>query len=159
MSKLQFRNFVHFDADFPDDSVFDSKNNPVVPGGKAIANSLVAALSQRGIHTSTVTQWEDYGWYFHVYRGRCRVWFLLQAGWLLFSKARTPLVDWLRFKSCKAEHLATLQAINECFAQDSRFSRALWYSRSEYERRDKGPGATEPGWAETIYAPRKHLTP
>jgi hypothetical protein len=148
MRRTKFYNLLEFYANISDDAVFDSKGNPVIPGGRIVTESLAAALHQRGIRVSEVKQWEDYGWYFYAFQWPCRIWFLLQLGepWILLSEAQTPLIVRLRFKSCNATYLAMLKNVHECLARDNRFSRMRWYVRSEHDAGRQGPGAPEPGY-------------
>jgi len=63
---VNVRDWVEFSADFPDDAVWDSHDNLLVPGGKAIAEVLRDHLARRGFSCTSVRQHSFYGWCFYA---------------------------------------------------------------------------------------------
>src|ERR1051325_8056390 len=53
-----------FNADLPDDELWDDNGNLLVPGGFALAELLVAALQRLGCFCDKVVQHSFYGWSF-----------------------------------------------------------------------------------------------
>ena len=147
MSKAQsVRNFVTFEADFPDDGVFTESGDLIAPAGKNIAESLVSVLREQGLEATDVVQHSFYGWQFTVIRNNCHFWFLLQCSdtdeWLLLSQPRLSFIEKLTFKNTVSAHREVLTIVHECLNQDRRFGSIRWFTKSEYEKR-KSP--TTPG--------------
>ena len=93
-----FRNFVTFYADFPDDSKWDEAENLSVPGGRAISERLRDEFIAKGCNCSPVEQRDHYGWEFDATLEGQIVMCLLQAGeeWLLLLEPRRSLADRLK---------------------------------------------------------------
>ena len=67
---MTLRQNVQFCSGFPDDGDYDLD----VQSGRNIAETLKAALSQRGYRVSEPINGGDHGWELDVWRGRKRIW-------------------------------------------------------------------------------------
>lgn len=129
------RDFVTFDADFPDDAQWDERGNLLVPGGRAIAEAIKDKLQQVGVTCSDVVQHSFYGWAFYATFENSNIWCLLQVGdaWLLTLEEQKSLMSRL-FGSRKTAGFDRLQTmIHNILTGDNRFSNVLWYTRADYE--------------------------
>jgi len=141
------RTFATFEADFPDDGVFDAAGNCITPAGKSVTKALAAMLRSQGARTTEVLQHSFYGWQFTVEMNQHHAWFLLQgtAPWLLLSQTRPSFLEKLTFKKTSDWHRSILQAANDCLARDNRFRGMRWYTKEEYEKgKSRGPGQNSP---------------
>jgi hypothetical protein len=59
---------VQFDNDLQD-SVYDVNGDPLVPGGRTLAEGISEFLRSRGLNVSSVEQRDYYGWEFHWWDG------------------------------------------------------------------------------------------
>ena len=57
---------VHFKTAEPEEWTFDENEDPLVPGGEALAQKLRAGVERAAQCVSVVTQHEYYGWRFEV---------------------------------------------------------------------------------------------
>lgn len=129
------RDFVTFDAEFPDDAQWDEQGNALVPGGREIAEAIKSKLQDRAVSCSDVSQHSFYGWAFDATYENSRVWCLLQAGdaWLVLLEEQKSLMRRL-FGASNTTAFDSLQAkIHDILTGDKRFSNVLWYTKSDYE--------------------------
>ena len=139
---MERRNFVEFDADFPDDAVWDEDGNNLVPGGQAIAEYLRNQLRERGLPTSKLVQHHFYGWAFEISSEEVDVWCLLQGGgdWLLIVDPRLSLIERLVGSSRLSGFDKVRSILHDILSNDSHFAKVMWYTRRDYEsgRSDRG---------------------
>lgn len=137
--------FVTFEAEFPDDAVFDSGGDIQVPGGKNVAEAIVGSLRTRGTNVTEPAQHSYYGWKFTARAGNESFDFVLQypGPWLLLSQRAESLMDKLRQPRSEDTHRKVLEAVATILEHDHRFRRQSWFTKEEYEsdvsrsRRDK----------------------
>jgi hypothetical protein len=129
------RDFVTFDAEFPDDAQWDEQGNALVPGGRAVAEAIKDKLQERAVSCSDVAQHSFYGWAFDVKSENSRVWCLLQTGdaWLLLLEERKSLMKRFFGSSNTAGFDSLQMKIHDILTGDRRFSNILWYTKSDYE--------------------------
>lgn len=115
-----------FKSTFPDEWQFDERGNPILPGGRDIADAIVAWLRKTGAAVTHVQQYEYYGWGFETIcndstfynvvnsaGGRCYLtvtmdWYWLK--WLLLTRPRRSLDEYCRRLN---EGLSTIPQISE----------------------------------------------
>jgi hypothetical protein len=149
------RDFVTFDADFPDDAQWDEQDNPVLPGGRLVAEAIREKLQIAGVSCSAVSQHSFYGWAFDANAENAKVSYLLQAGegwlpggllcnWLLRLEPQESLLRrWFGpFNSAGFESLQT--KVHDILTGDKRFSKVLWYTRADYESGKKERANSSP---------------
>jgi hypothetical protein len=137
--------FVTFEAEFPDDAVFDSRGDIEVPGGKNVAQAIVESLRTRGTDVTQPVQHSYYGWKFMACAGSESFDLVLQypGPWLLLSQRVESLMDKLRHPKSEDTHRKILEEVSTILGQDRRFRRQSWFTKEEYEsdvsrpRRDK----------------------
>jgi hypothetical protein len=135
------RDFVTFDADFPDDGQWDEQGNALVPGGRAIAEVIREKLQAHSVPCADLFQHSFYGWAFNAKAENVTVWCLLQAGddWLLVLDQQKSILARF-FGSSNPAGFATVQSkVHEILRSDKRFSNVLWYTKADYEngRKDR----------------------
>ena len=52
---MEVRDFVTFNAAFPDDAVWDEQGNALIPAGRTIAECIVKLLQEQGLRCSYET--------------------------------------------------------------------------------------------------------
>jgi hypothetical protein len=137
--------FVTFEAEFPDDAVFDARGDIEVPGGKNVAEAIVYSLRTRGVEVTEPAQHSFYGWKFTAHAGDESFDFVLQYPdpWLLLSQRVESLMDKLRHPKSEDTYRKVLVEVSTVLGQDGRFRRQSWFTKEEYEsdvsrpRRDK----------------------
>jgi len=128
------KNFVTFNADFPDDSEWTESGGLLVPEGREVADFISSALSRRGLDCSSPEQHSFYGWAFEVNTGtRFRCVLQFADPWLLICDSRVSLKDRLLGRRHHKEHKTVLDAINSVLQRDARFSAVKWFTREGYE--------------------------
>jgi len=139
------RTFVTFEAEFPDDAVFDSRGDIEVPGGKNVAVAIVESLRTRGMDVTWPAQHRFYGWKFAACAGNDSFDLVLQypGPWLLLSQRVESPMDKLRRPKSDNTHRKLLEEVSTILEQDRRYRRQSWFTKEEYEsdvsrpRRDK----------------------
>ncbi len=143
-NKKLIRNFITFEADFPEDGVWDESDHPIRPSGKLVAESLRRGLMSEGLECSDVTQHSFYGWKFDIAFEDSKLECLFQypEPWLLITEMHTTF--WQSFLDRKKEniHQSSLLKIKSVLQGDSRFRRIRFFSKKEYET--KGQGSERP---------------
>lgn len=140
------RDFVTFDAAYPDDAQFDGQGNPVIPGGRAVAEAIRNKLQDAGVFCSDLGQHGFYGWAFFATSENTKVLCLLQTGdaWLLLLELQESLVSRL-FGSPNYAGLDDIQTrVHDILTSDKRFSKVLWYTKADYEGGKKERGLPSP---------------
>jgi hypothetical protein len=134
---MESRNYITFKASFPDDAEWSQKGTPLVPGGRAIARSLVARLESRGFRCSELEQHSFYGWSFNVDHAGANVWCLLQYAepWLLLTECRTTIAGRLLHPGQREKQADVVEALNLAMQGDSRFSGIRLWTKTEFESR------------------------
>ncbi len=125
-------NFLEFDAEFPDDTVWDAKGIPLVPGGKAIAEAIRAALVKKGLALSAVEQHSFYGWAFGAPVGN-EILLQFPGPWLLTVERRPGFWNRLLGRADDRAPSALVEAVRDVIAADVRFRIVRSYSRQQYE--------------------------
>jgi hypothetical protein len=140
------RTFVTFEADFPDDSVWDAKENLMVPGGRVLATWLRERLQDRGLECSGVAQQRFYGWRFDATVRDEPVECILQGGhpWLLISEPKTSLLGRLVGHVDRSALEVVASSIHDILKRDLRFSSVRWFTRKDYEAGKDRLGADTP---------------
>ena len=142
---MRFCTCTTFDADFPDDAVWDDKGNLVIPPGRGITDYLSERISGQGIPCSKPAQHSFYGWAFDAVMDGVGIWCLIQGvdHWVLLTEIRRALLDRLLRRKHEQELSAFLDAINQILNKDPRFSSIARYTPQDYAsirkpvRRDK----------------------
>ena len=130
------RDFVTFDAEFPEDDEWDDEGNLLVPGGKAIAVVIRDQLNQRNFSCTEVVQHSFYGWSFHTRCESMTIWCVLSApddGWLLQIVPPITSMRRLLGSNEKAVFECFQDRIHAVLSADNRFSHVFWHTRSDYE--------------------------
>lgn len=130
------RTFVTFEADFPDDDVWNDDGFRVVPGGKAIALAIRDALSKRSFQCSGVRQHRFYGWAFDLAVNDTQFLCLIQVGdpWLMICEPQSSLFRRLFGRTADDESVVAVTVLHDVLAEDPRITAMQWFSREEYER-------------------------
>jgi hypothetical protein len=135
---VKIRPHAFFEADFPDDTVWDDKTDQVaLPGGQAITAAISEMLRKAGY---TVTEPEnefDHGWTFDAELNSMRVWFQVQEFGECFLATGSGGF-WKFTKKSKQFYAATLNTLNAALKSDPRFRKILWHNRT--------PPRGEVGW-------------
>jgi len=134
---ISVRTFVTFEAEFPDDAVWDRRENCIVPGGKGIACTIREALMAHVTDCSVVRSHSFYGWAFDVSIGKCRFVCVIQGSepWLLIcEKEDTSLLEKLWRRTHDERLAAAVNAVHVVLTNDPRFTAVQWFTREEYER-------------------------
>jgi hypothetical protein len=128
------KNYVTFDADFPDDIQWTEAGDILVPAGQEVAEVISSALSQYGFACSSPEQHSYYGWAFEVNAGP-QFLCIVQSfkTWLLICDLQFSLKDRLLGRKYSQEYQAVLDALNSVLQQDTRFSKVKWFTQEEYE--------------------------
>jgi hypothetical protein len=142
---MNTRNFVTFEADFPDESQWAEDGSPLVPDGQSVARVLVQALVNAGLTVSELSQHSFYGWAWEANLRKRKAWCLLQGGdpWLLIVEQRGGMLERLLRGEESAELEEVLTVVDEAMKGDTRFSAVQWFTRQEYES-GAGQGAESP---------------
>lgn len=137
---MERRNFVTFDADFPDDTQWNEYGDLLIPGGRIIAKAICEKLQERGVICSEVYQHSYYGWAFDANIDNFRVWCLLQVGnaWLFSFEEQKPLTSRLLGLSNTTGFDNFQMKVHDILTGDKRFSNVLWYTRADYESGRRG---------------------
>lgn len=126
------RNYVTFEADFPDDGEVCEGMEPT-PAGRSIAEAISSGICRPGLpHPAIVTQHSFYGWEFQCDSNWC----LLQrpGRWLIIIEDRQSLLGRLVRGRRRAELLRSfLDALRRFLEEDSRFSDCRWFTKDEYD--------------------------
>jgi len=132
---MGIRNFVTFDAEFPDDSQWDEQGNLLIPGGKNIAEFFRRQLQEKGFSCSDTSQHSHYGWAFDAVSEKIQVWCLLQTydTWLLILEQKKSIVHRLFGSHNNSSFDVFQDKIQEILTMDRRFSKVLWYTRGDFE--------------------------
>ena len=143
---LEFRNFVTFDADFPEDSQWGKGGIALVPGGKGIAQSLRDRLQDQGFSCTQVGQHSFYGWAFDARNRGVNARCLLQfpGPWLLTCDRRTSFLARLVGKDRDTSMRQFLATIEGILHADKRFSNIRWHSKSDYEHGKENRASRSP---------------
>jgi hypothetical protein len=144
---MTLRDFVTFNADFPDDAQWDKQGNLLVPGGQTIAESLRKQLQATGFTCSDIFQHCDYGWTFDVVSDNIDVWCLLAAaedGWVLMLEREKSIMGRLLGTSDNLAFEGFQDKVHEILTGDSRFIKVLWYSRKDYNSGKGKRGSAKP---------------
>lgn len=132
---MNVRNFVEFNADFPDDSEFAPSGDIIRPSGRNVADALCEHLRENNQDVTGPTQHSYYAWGFQAGpKGDSR--FLLQfpGPYLLTCESR---------HKASSEHVLTLlRLVEQIVLADTRFSQVRWYTKAEYE--SGGEGSASP---------------
>ena len=115
---------VWFDADFPDDTVYDESGDELQFAGQAVARTIAELLQARGYELEEPQNEEHLGWSFIAYRLGESFWMLLTFidGYILQTKDRA----WRVF-SRQGEYLDFLTDLEACLKSDPRFSNLRWW--------------------------------
>ena len=130
------RELVTFAADFADDAQWDQKGNLLIPGGRAIAETIREKLQERGVYSSDVYQHSYYGWAFDAISENFKLWILIAAakeGWLLQLVQQESLIARLFGSSNTAGFDGLQTKVHDILTGDTRFSNVLWYTKADYE--------------------------
>ena len=127
------RNFVTFEADLPDDTVFAESGDISVPGGRNVCAELVEIFRSEGMSTSDPEQHEFYGWELTANLHGTETWVLLQRTepWLLIIENRSQKSSLFRKTPTPTD--ASLNFIDYALKKSGKFSNVSWFTRNEYE--------------------------
>jgi hypothetical protein len=126
------KNYLTFEADFPDDAQWSSSGDLLVPPGRGVAEAVGAGLKARDIPMGEVSQHESFGWAFSAEP----YWCLLQypGHWLAIVEDYSSLVHKvLRRATTAADFETFLKTFHDVLASDPRISNIHGYTRTEYE--------------------------
>jgi hypothetical protein len=143
---MDLRNFVTFEAQFPDDAVWNEAGKPLVPAGHGIAIAFQVRLKERGFKCSEPKQHKFYGWSFEALSERVCIWLLFQGGgpWLLIAEPKRSILAQFFGRGRGPDFEESLGILHEILRSDKRFSNARWFTRSEYERGKEGRASSSP---------------
>lgn len=128
---MTIRQIADFNADFPDDAVWDENDEPVVLGGRGVAETVAIYLAGFGCDVSAPEHTPPYGWRFEARGGEARVWIQvtdLTDNIVLATKDNRPFLERV-FKRANAEHATLLMKLHQALARDVRFSNIKWWDR------------------------------
>ncbi len=130
------RTFVTFDTTFPDDPLFDEAGEMKVPGGRRVAELIVAALRSSGVKVTDPEQHSWYGWRFMLSTGDGVFRFILQNPdrWLLFVSREPTFFERFSIGEIETGLPDVLGRIAEIINGDNRFQSPAWFTREEYEK-------------------------
>jgi len=131
MSEL--RNFVTFEAAFPDDSFESEDEDEMPPGGRNICVALRDMLQRLGLRVSSVDQYQFYGWEMVASDDRYKYWFMLQDAepWLLMAEPRAGF--FVRKAPVQEALRQLLIKLNTEIGRDTRFSNVRWHTPEAYQ--------------------------
>jgi hypothetical protein len=131
------RNFCSFNADFPDDSQENERDDIEIPAGRNLAAALVESLRGSGVQVSDPYQHSFYGWAVDIRTDKCTIQCLIQnpQPWLLIVEARRSLGDRMTGKRHDGALSQALHTIQQAMNTDPRFTPIGWYTRQEFESR------------------------
>lgn len=132
------RTFVTFDADLPDDSVFNDGGDIEVPGGRNVSERLAEQLRLQGWSVSCPEQRDYYGWEFTGELNGIESWMLIQSGesWLLIIEGRKKRIFW--FPKASEPSKESLKRIDEALQVCTSFRHVSWHTKREYETGSRG---------------------
>ena len=140
---MKFKRFIVFEADFPDDAVWDEAENLLSPGGKTVLQALVSALGQCGFQTRELYQHDDVGWDAFATAKSCRFELTIQGGgpdstcpWLFIWRPTRTLIDILLFKNRREQCEAFLKTLETSLRSDPRFKNVQFLTEKEFEQRE-----------------------
>ncbi|MBX3485437.1 hypothetical protein [Phenylobacterium sp.] len=141
---VKVRAFAEFTADFPDDTIWpeDPDEEPLLLGGKALAECIAEKLQHLGYEVETPEHSPPYGWRFDAAAGRGLVTMQItdmDDSYTLIGIERTPAFTRLfdRHASILAQ---LLKRLHPELVADGRFHNIRWY---DGYRRNSG-SADEP---------------
>lgn len=139
-------NFVTFDANFPDDAVWDGQGNLLIPGGRQITETIKGKLQEFGIQCSDVYQHSFYGWGFTAIYNKAKFRCLLQVGeaWLLLFDQESSLATQLLGLEKQHEFEYLQEKVHHILKFAQQFSNTLWYTREDYESGRKHRASPSP---------------
>jgi len=82
-----------------DDTVWDTDDSQILPGGLEVLRLLKAALSERGVHVDHICQWESYGWSMEARFGGRPVLLIIQGGNKYTLSVDDKRTAWERWRS------------------------------------------------------------
>lgn len=132
---MDIQDCITFEADFPDDTAWDARGGVIVPGGRAIALTLVALLESRVLTCSKPQQHSFYGWTFEVGFDGATIWCLLQypGPWLILTECRTSVAMRVLHPRQRDKHQNVLRELVAAMHSDSRFTKIRPLTKAEFE--------------------------
>jgi hypothetical protein len=129
------RTFVTFDANFPDDGVFDGAGEIQLPSGRNVGEAIAQLLQSAGYEVTELAQRGFYGWQFKATAGSQSFLFVLQypGPWLLLSQRVESVLEKLRSHPDDGTQRSVLQRLSAMLGEDDRFGRQSWFTKEEYE--------------------------
>lgn len=137
--QMDLYNYLTFDAEFPDDSEWDERDNLISPGGRVVARFIKESLINRCFSCSEIKQHSFYGWEFGGCDSSVSFWCLVQSGgrgpfsWLLIFEQETSPHYGLLGSEPNPGFMELLAKIHAIVSSDKRFKNISWYNRSDYE--------------------------
>ena len=139
------RTFLTFVSDIPDNAEWGPGNELLLPAGKKHIEIIAKAVSNHAKLIGEPWNEEDFGWEFLCRIDGFAVSFLIQQApeWLViiipveFLKSLIPG----RRNAALRKACAILQDV---VSNDSRFCQPRWFTRQEYEAKDRGDGSPKP---------------
>ncbi|MBU1378593.1 MAG: hypothetical protein KKE02_02335 [Alphaproteobacteria bacterium] len=128
---MKLRPIADFKADFPDDAVWDEDDEPIILGGRAVAETVAGYLKGFGCELSEPEHTPPYGWRFEAHGREARVWIQitdLTDNIVLHTEDKRPFFKRL-FAPVNAEHMKLLTKLHGKLADDPRFSDIKWWDR------------------------------
>ena len=140
------RTYVTFNADFPDETVWDENDEIRIPGGKHIIDMIWGELGKSKFKITSPEQHSYYGWAFEIRDGDATMWLLLQGGdlWILMTMQQKSIIDTLRFRHYDSTHMSLNDRIHSFLSQNAHVENIKWYSEKEWEISPGQPGNPNP---------------
>lgn len=92
------KSYITFEADYPDEAVWDNNGIMIVPDGRSVVAAIASILKENGYRTSDIFQHSFYGWAVDVNGPEGNFWCMAQNGepWLLLIvKGKRSIWSWL----------------------------------------------------------------
>jgi hypothetical protein len=144
----EFREFVTFSANFASDELWNDAGDLLVPGGKAVAESIQIALERAACHCSPVSKHSSYGWTFDVHFQGETIRLVVAAAeghrWLLQIESKCSLFRRLFVDSRSAQMKAFQIQLHDVLTSDERLSHVLWHTRRDYENNQDEKATSNP---------------
>ena len=125
------RRIAEFQADFPDDQVWDG-NHAAILGGHGVSAAIKEMLNRHGFEVGYLQHDPPYGWRFiaRVDGTPIRLQVTdLGDHFILDTKDNSGL--FARGKRSRQGHARLLKTLHEAFGGDSRFASVTWWERHE----------------------------